>query len=165
MSTKTSTAQRADGKGGYDGHIAGFIGYPLDVKKKFEGVCNIGESSFCAPAMMMLSDTTKNTLIAIEDITIPQTLDEKVVSQFEERKLSIVAYLDQVAREADTKALGISEEGQTTPDWSREVQWTNDEQINFDQTNSSSGNGFVQWAPVSEQAQESFGSDLGDASW
>jgi len=32
---KTSTAQRVDEKGGYNGYISGFIGFPLGVKKDF----------------------------------------------------------------------------------------------------------------------------------
>lgn len=32
---KTSTAQRVDESGGYSGHIGGFIGYPVNVDKKF----------------------------------------------------------------------------------------------------------------------------------
>ncbi|MBT4790851.1 MAG: PASTA domain-containing protein [Halobacteriovoraceae bacterium] len=32
---KTSTAQRADAEGGYSGYVAGFIGYPVNVDKKF----------------------------------------------------------------------------------------------------------------------------------
>jgi cell division protein FtsI/penicillin-binding protein 2 len=32
---KTSTAQRPDKNGGYSGHIPGFIGFPLNVKRKF----------------------------------------------------------------------------------------------------------------------------------
>jgi len=32
---KTSTAQRADKNGGYKGYVAGFIGYPVNVNKKF----------------------------------------------------------------------------------------------------------------------------------
>ncbi len=32
---KTSTAQRADSKGGYSGYISGFIGYPVNVGKQF----------------------------------------------------------------------------------------------------------------------------------
>lgn len=32
---KTSTAQRVDKDGGYNGHIGGFIGYPVNVDKKF----------------------------------------------------------------------------------------------------------------------------------
>lgn len=32
---KTSTAQRVDSAGGYNGYIAGFLGYPVNVDKKF----------------------------------------------------------------------------------------------------------------------------------
>ncbi len=32
---KTSTAQKADGNGGYSGYIPGFIGFPVNVEKKF----------------------------------------------------------------------------------------------------------------------------------
>lgn len=32
---KTSTAQRPDYKGGYDGYVSGFLGYPVNVKRPF----------------------------------------------------------------------------------------------------------------------------------
>lgn len=32
---KTSTAQRVDQKGGYSGYVSGFIGYPVNVEKRF----------------------------------------------------------------------------------------------------------------------------------
>lgn len=32
---KTSTAQRVDGQGGYKGYVSGFIGYPINVEKRF----------------------------------------------------------------------------------------------------------------------------------
>ncbi len=32
---KTSTAQRADSKGGYSGYLSAFIGYPVDIPKNF----------------------------------------------------------------------------------------------------------------------------------
>ncbi len=32
---KTSTAQKSDGKGGYNGYTSGFIGYPTNVKDRF----------------------------------------------------------------------------------------------------------------------------------
>lgn len=32
---KTSTAQRPDEKGGYSGYVSGFIGYPVNVEKRF----------------------------------------------------------------------------------------------------------------------------------
>lgn len=35
IAAKTSTAQRSDGSGGYRGYIPGFVGFPVDVNKKF----------------------------------------------------------------------------------------------------------------------------------
>ena len=32
---KTSTAQRPDNQGGYDGHVAGFVGFPINIKDNF----------------------------------------------------------------------------------------------------------------------------------
>ena len=32
---KTSTAQRPDNQGGYDGHVAGFVGFPTNIKDNF----------------------------------------------------------------------------------------------------------------------------------
>ena len=32
---KTSTAQKADQSGGYSGYVSGFIGYPVNVDKRF----------------------------------------------------------------------------------------------------------------------------------
>lgn len=32
---KTSTAQRVDSKGGYSGYVAGFVGFPINVNRKF----------------------------------------------------------------------------------------------------------------------------------
>ena len=52
------------------------------MKSTFDNVCDAGISSYCGPAMVMLSQATKYTLDAIEDITIPQTLDEKTVDRF-----------------------------------------------------------------------------------
>lgn len=136
----------------------------VKVKKLFDHVCDIGPSSFCAPAMLDLAETTKNTLNAIEDITIPQTLAESEVKHFEEKKLQLVAYLDQTAIEADSHALGITEEGNTTPDWFRAVEWVSgsDEGISSDETRQS-GNSYIQWQPVEESniEQVNFGADLG----
>ena len=35
ISGKTSTAQRPDQEGGYEGHVAGFVGFPVDIKNSF----------------------------------------------------------------------------------------------------------------------------------
>lgn len=118
------------------------------IQNFYEGVCEAGMSSYCAPAMMRLSETTKNTLNTIDEISIAQTLDEKIVQKFEKRKLGIVVYLSELANKCDERALGMTEEGRNTPDWSREIMWVNSTDWNFEEGNPTSGNGYVQWAPV-----------------
>ena len=94
-----------------------------------------------------------------------QTLAESEVKEFEDRKLHIISFLDQVAQESEEKALDLAESGETTPLWTREVHWASDDNTDLDQTNSTSGNGYIQWAPVSELATESADEDFGGAEW
>lgn len=131
------------------------FGLFVNVQKAYESVCEAGNSSYCAPAMMRLSETTQNTLDAIEEISIAQTLGAKQVEKFEKRKLGIVSYLAEVAAKADNRALGMSADGKTTPDWSREIMWVNSNEWNFDETQPTSGNGYVQWAPAILTSDES----------
>lgn len=118
------------------------------IQSLYEKVCEPSISSYCAPALMRLSETTKNTLSSIENITIAQTLDDKTVESFESYKLKIVSYLANLARKSDEKALAIVEKGQSTPGWSKEFMWAKSNNWNFDASNPTSGNGYVQWAPV-----------------
>ena len=126
----------------------------LKVQKAYERVCEPGNSSYCAPAMMELSEATNYTLKAIEDITIAQTLDEQTVNSFEKRKLSIISYLSDTASKADNRALGITENGLTTPDWSSEILGVNQGELSIDEAQTTSGNGYVQWAPVVDHQSE-----------
>ena len=135
------------------------MGLFQSMKKTFDNVCDAGVSSYCGPAMIMLSQATKYTLDAIENITIPQTLDEKTVDRFETSKFNHVNYLDQVASKAIDQALGLSEDGETTPDWSREIRWDVASDWNFEQTANHAGNGYVQWS-ADQVAAESNGFEL-----
>ena len=137
----------------------------VSLKQQYDNVCEAGASSYCAPAMMELADASRKTLTSIEDITMAQTLSEADVKSFETRKLELITYLDQVARESDDRALGLSEEGDTTPEWTREVQWANDDESDLDQSTSTSGNGYVQWSPSIQKATESDESEFGGSSW
>ena len=137
----------------------------MKIKKDLDKVCEAGSSSFCAPAMMKLSDYSRKTLTAIEDISMVQTLAESEVKEFEDRKLHIISFLDQVAQESEERALDLAESGETTPLWTREVHWASDDNTDLDQTNSTSGNGYIQWAPVSELTTETADEDFGGAEW
>ncbi|NRA63642.1 MAG: hypothetical protein HRU19_04120 [Pseudobacteriovorax sp.] len=140
------------------------LGLFKKMKNTFDNVCDAGLSSYCGPAMMMLAQATRYTLDAIEEITIPQTLEESVVDAFESKKFNYVTYLDDVATKSIEQALGLSEEGETTPDWSREIRWDTETDWSFEQTNSNAGNGYVQWSESqvkAENAEIEFGADLG----
>ena len=126
----------------------------IQIKNWFDKVCDSGSSSFCAPAMMQLAEKSRKTLEIIEDITMVQTLAETAVKSFEDRKLHIITYLDQVARESEERALDLSESGETTPQWAREVQWASEDSSDLNQTNTTSGNGYVQWLPTASTQQK-----------
>ncbi len=123
--------------------------YALFLKSKgsFEKVCAAGTSSYCGLAMLRLSETTRNSLSAIENLSVAQTLDESIVKKFDQQKLAIINVISQTSSQADSIALGISEKGETLPDWSQEIV-VNSSEGNLDRAHGAIGNGYVQWMPV-----------------
>lgn len=136
------------------------------MKGTFDRVCDIGVSSYCAPAMIQLAEATKYTLDAIEDVSVPQTLDQATVDNFESKKYDFVTYVDEVANAAIEKALGLTEDGQNTPEWSRQILWDTENDWSYEQASSNTGSGFVQWRAISQPVVKTdFGVDLGDSEW
>jgi TolA-binding protein len=119
----------------------------LKTKASYEKVCAAGTSSYCGLAMLRLSETTRHSLSAIEDLSIPQTLEASIVQKFETQKLGIINVISQTAAQADVVALGISEKGDTLPVWSQEIV-VNSSEGNLDRSHGAIGNGYVQWMPV-----------------
>jgi TolA-binding protein len=119
----------------------------LKTKASYEKVCAAGTSSYCGLAMLRLSETTRHSLSAIEDLSIPQTLESSIVQKFETQKLGIINVISQTAAQADVVALGISEKGDTLPVWSQEIM-VNSSEGNLDRSHGAIGNGYVQWMPV-----------------
>jgi hypothetical protein len=124
----------------------------LKTKASYEKVCAAGTSTYCGLAMLRLSETTRHSLSAIENLSIPQTLDEKIVTKFEQQKLAIINVITQTASEADVIALGISEKGDTLPVWSQEIV-VNSSEGNLDRSHGAIGNGYVQWMPVKTERE------------
>ncbi len=136
------------------------------MKKTFDRVCEVGTSSYCAPAMIQLAEATKYTLDAIDDVSVPQTLDQGTVDSFENKKYDLVSYIDDVANRAFETALGLTEDGQNTPEWSRQILWNTDNDWSYQQANSNAGSSFVQWRALQEPIVKSrFSFDLGDTEW
>ena len=118
----------------------------LKSKTNFDQVCEL-EVSWCAPAMLSLSDTTVKTITSIQDLTIPETLDEKIVIKFNDRKQSIISTLSNYAQEAEIKSLQVAEKGYLDPEKSQQIIWNASRDWNFDRVSGETGIGFVQWSP------------------
>ncbi len=119
----------------------------LKTKEAYEKVCAPGPSSYCGLGMMRLSETTRDSLKSIENLTIAQTLDAASVRKFERQKLAIIATISQTSARADSVALGISESGETLPEWSQEIV-VNSSEGSLTRSHGAIGNGYVQWLPV-----------------
>lgn len=116
------------------------------IESDFKRVCEVGTTSFCPLAMMELSKATTSLAEGIDDITIPETLTENQVEAFKRLKLSILDDLNEVSTNADDSALELSESGETIPDYSQAVLWDNHEEWNYESSNPSPGNGYIQWS-------------------
>ncbi len=113
----------------------------------YDRVCEVGPSTYCGLAMLRLSESTRNTLSSIENLSIPQTLDEKTVRSFENDKLNVINALGKSSARAESVALGISAKGETTPEWSQEITVTNSDN-GIERSHGATGSGYVQWMPV-----------------
>lgn len=119
----------------------------LKVKNAYESVCAPGPSTYCGLAMLRLSEITRFSLNSIENLTIAQTLDEKTVRNFEGKKLGVINVITKTAARADAMAMGISEKGESTPEWSQEIVVTNSENA-LERSHGATGGGYIQWQPV-----------------
>lgn len=116
----------------------------------YDRVCAAGTTTYCGFAMLRLSESTRNSLASIENLSIAQTLDEKSVRSFEAQKLGIINAIGKSAARADSIALGISEKGETTPEWSQEIV-VNNTDSNLERSHGATGSGYVQWMPVKSE--------------
>ncbi len=121
------------------------------ARTAYDKVCAPGLSNSCGLAMLRLSEITRNSLSAIENLTIPQTLEAAQVNRFEQQKLAIIGTISQTAVRADAAAMGVSERGDVVPDVSQEIV-VNTSNGSFDRSHGAIGNGYVQWLPVKTSA-------------
>lgn len=130
-----------------------YYGIFISSKKEFDKVCQIGSSSYCAPAMYRLATLTTNTISTIEDITIPETLDDKTVISFNNRKQSIIESLANIAERSNAKAITLVKQGTTTPIYAEQILWSNTENWDHDSISNESKHSFIQWTPDSEEEE------------
>lgn len=76
--------------------------YSLFLKSKasYEKVCAAGASSFCGPAMLRLAEASRSSLASIENLTIPQTLDEAEVNRFQKEKIGMISVVSKTSAHA-----------------------------------------------------------------
>ncbi len=111
----------------------------------YKRICDNSEVAYCAPAMLRLSQITSNSIMTIQDLALPETLDEKTVNAFNAKKEELIALLAREAQAADIKASELVVQGHSTPDWTQEILWTSSQDWNFDRITGETGNGYVQW--------------------
>ncbi len=113
----------------------------------YDRVCALGMTTYCGQAMLRLSESTRNSLTSIENLSIAQTLDEKTVRAFENQKLAVINAFGKAAARAESIALGISEKGETTPEGSQEIV-VNSSDSNLERSHGATGSGYIQWIPI-----------------
>ncbi len=120
----------------------------------YQRVCDIGTTSFCAPAMVKLTQMAMEFVRSIEDIEIQNTLAKNVVEKFRAYKQTVYNDVTRTSERADAKAVASLSEGTTDPFWTSAVLWQNTSDWNFDRVSGETGNGYVQWSVSDSKAAE-----------
>ncbi len=124
------------------------------ARAAYQHVCEGGISSFCAPAMVKLTQMSMNFVKSIEDIMVQETLARNLVAHFNGYKQSVYNDVSKTSERADAKATASLKEGATDPYWTEAVLWQNTADWNFDRVSGETGNGYVQWSVSDPKAAE-----------
>lgn len=116
------------------------------AKARLQHVCDGVSSSFCAPAMVKLSQLSLEFMRSLEDIEVQTTLAKEEVQRFQNLKQGIMNEAARTSQQSDARAMTVMAQGGTDPDWTEAVIWQNSADSNFERVSGEAGNGFVQWA-------------------
>ncbi|MEZ4741445.1 MAG: tetratricopeptide repeat protein [Bdellovibrionota bacterium] len=124
-----------------------FDRYNLYIKsyKDFSTVCELGNTSWCAPALHRSARLAERMVTLIEDFQIPATLDDKVIDDFIKQKNGLIDNLTKIIITSDTKARSLLNNQYLDPDWTQEILWQNSNDWNFERVSGELGLGFLQW--------------------
>lgn len=111
----------------------------------FKKVCETGQNSFCVPALLKISEMTEQAVAVMEELTIPESLDAKSVAAFNTHKEQFLDELAQITQQADGQSVDSVAQGSTTPEWVSRVNWTNNSDWFFNESENETGNSFIQW--------------------
>lgn len=134
LSLKDPQATLAQRYRAYQGATAAFL-----------RVCQAGQTSFCAPAMLKLSQLSLAFSRSLDDLNVQDTLAKEDVQRFRAEKQRVMNEAAQTAQQADAQASASVGQGNADPDWAQAVLWQNSSDWNFDRVSGETGNGFVQW--------------------
>jgi len=124
------------------------------IKNKFQAVCEIGPSSYCAPAQINLAQFADDTLLRIDEIIIAEKLSKESVDKFNNRKNKIYQTIATDNQNFTQRSLETVKNNLTAPHWTLQILWENSTDWNFDRITGETSNGFIQFTPqliISEQ--------------
>ncbi|RYZ58614.1 MAG: hypothetical protein EOP07_06505 [Proteobacteria bacterium] len=104
-----------------EGTVKKYYGRFEDERKNYLNVCQVGITSYCAPAMLKLTTIAKQALDAIEKIQIAETLGPNRVNSFKVFKQLQVSKVQQSKKDYGDQALRLAKQGTTTPSWKEEI--------------------------------------------
>lgn len=117
-----------------------------DAKRHYDNICDLGDNTYCAPAMQKVSHMTDSLIQTIEDINIQENLDAKSVNEFHNLKHKILTSLTKIGIKADQRAYRLASEGQTTPQFASSIIWEHTGDWDFEPQDEQVGNTFIQWS-------------------
>lgn len=90
-------------------------------KQLYLKVCQIGISTYCAPAMFRLTVVAKQGLEALEKISIAETLGSNRTNSFKVYKQLHISKVQKAQKEFIDQALKLAKAGTSTPIWKDEI--------------------------------------------
>ena len=91
------------------------------VRQAYQAVCEGGASSYCALAMMKLSQLSLDFVVVTQDIAVQDDLAPEVVQRFKALQQSITSDVTGTSQQADQKALAAVRAGLSDPDAAQAV--------------------------------------------
>src|SRR5690606_18915263 len=93
------------------------------IIERYAAVCQVGHTSFCAPAHSQTARYAEVALDQVDGISIPDTLAESVVTPFEKRKDEITASLSNTLAQSSEQAVAAVFHGDVSPFWTEQILW------------------------------------------
>ncbi len=90
-------------------------------KQLYLKVCQIGVTSYCAPAMLRLTTVARQGLEAVDKVTIAETLGPNRVNSFKVFKQLHISKIQQARKEFVDQSLKLAKAGTTSPMWKDEI--------------------------------------------